>query len=297
MKDNPSIKSLEDRLKQAESSLKEYKAIQDARERYQARGLQVTIRELSKANSSLEKAEKRLQEQNQRLEELDQLKDQFLAIASHDLRAPLGNIKGLAFLLKDRLSSAEMQDELELISNIEQAADYTMDLVKNLFDHTLIQTGAFTISKKLSNLNEVMKRVVNMNLARANRKAISFDLECDTDLGDSYFDELRIEQVLQNLVSNAIKFSYRNSKVNLVSRREEELATISIIDEGQGIPDNEISVVFDPYTTTSTKPTGSERSTGLGLSIAKQIMQAHGGDISVSSELNVGSHFKVMLPI
>lgn len=289
--------SLEERLKKAEKKLRDFQAIHDARERYSTRGLQVSIRELSKANHALGEAEKRLQQQNQELEELNKIKDQFLAFASHDLRSPLANIKGLAYLLKENLREKGISEEEELIFKIEQTADYTLNLARDLLDHALIQVGIFSITKKLGSLNAVIKNAVNMQTLAASRKGISIQLNCDEQLEDFYFDQLKIEQVLQNLISNGIKFSNRSSNIAIDCQlHQDDIVLLTVEDQGLGIPKEELKDIFNPYQRKSTRPTGSEKSTGLGLSIVKNIVDAHNGEISVFSEPNTGSHFKVVLP-
>ncbi len=293
-------KQLEDRLILAETRLKEYQAIQDARQRYSSRGLQVTIRELSEANAALANAEKKLQDQNQRLEKMDRLKDQFLAIVSHDLRSPLSNIKGLANLLENELEKQGSPLEKEIVEKIGVTAEYTLELARNLLDLTLIRSGTFNIVPQTANLNDILQKVIDREAISARRKNIDLQARFDSSIEAFSFDPLKMEQVFHNLISNAIKFSHEHTSVKVISQKEvheKENVCVSVIDQGLGIPESDLPFIFNPYNKVSVKPTGKESSTGLGLSIVCQIVKAHCGNIAVESKVNEGSHFKVLLPI
>jgi len=131
----------------------------------------------------------------------------------------------------------------------------------------------------------------------ANEKDISINLGLRDEIPLIDFDRNKIEQVLNNLISNAIKYSYPNTEINIEVEREGDFLLTKVIDQGQGIPEDEQPNIFKAFQKASTKPTAGEKSTGLGLAIAKKIVEGHKGEIWVKSEVGKGSTFYFKLPM
>ena len=292
------IKTLEDRLKAAEQELIKQSNLSDSKNRYIKRGWQVTIRELSKTNAKLEKAEKKLIEQNQQLQELNLIKDQFIGIASHDLRNPLHVLNGYLKILRYALSDREMPDEeaIAMIESMEQTIGYMSGLVNNFLDHNMISSGSFPLSKSKADLYKLQNEVISSNRPLAAKKGVELVCKFQAELDEFYFDCERIKQVLENLISNSIKFSESGTCTTVESTLSDQHVLICIADEGIGIHQEELANIFEPFQKGSLSATNNEKGSGLGLSIVKKIVEAHEGTIEVTSVLGEGSTFQIQLP-
>jgi signal transduction histidine kinase len=137
---------------------------------------------------------------------------------------------------------------------------------------------------------------LRLNTAVAERKEMTFHASL-SDIPEVLFDSNRISQAIDNLISNAVKYSPSGSSIFLTLEEETQAAKFSVRDEGPGISIEEQSILFGEFQRVSTQPTGGEKSTGLGLSITKKIVEAHGGTITVQSQVALGSTFTILLPI
>jgi signal transduction histidine kinase len=160
----------------------------------------------------------------------------------------------------------------------------------------MIESGAIELRTKPIDLTELVKRHTAVNRPVAARKNIRLELDVEPGLPAIEADPHKIEQVLENLISNAIKFSPRQTAVKVTLRREGGGLKIAVTDQGPGIPEDERGKLFQPFSRTSVRPTGGEQSSGLGLAIARKIVEAHRGRIWLESEVGKGSTFFVTLP-
>lgn len=233
----------------------------------------------------------------QELIELNQLKDKFLGIAAHDLRNPIGAVKGyLAILMEGHLGKVE-EPQVRVMQKMNQACEAMLDLINDLLDVSAIQSGRLEIRPEPVDLAEYLKELHQSWVLFGKPKSIEIGLELEAGLPRVTMDPKRIDQVISNLVSNAIKFSYPGSVVTVRARKHREGVEISVADQGQGIPEDEIGKVFAEFGRTSVRPTGGEKSTGLGLAIVKRLVEAHGGRVWVESTVGRGSEFTFALPL
>jgi len=228
---------------------------------------------------------------------LNEKKNQFLGMAAHDLRNPLSGIKMVTDMLmmsaKDRLQP----DELELLTMAESLINTATRLVSDLLDIAKIEAGKLELDIMPTNISGVIRESLEMNHFLAESKQIALIFEADETFPDMMIDPGKIQQVLTNLISNAVKYSYPGTTVNVrLSKADENKVMISVTDEGQGIPEDEITKMFQPFSRTSVQSTGGEESTGLGLVICKKIVEAHGGVIRVETKVGMGSTFYVSIP-
>jgi signal transduction histidine kinase len=172
-----------------------------------------------------------------------------------------------------------------------------LNLINDLLDVSAIESGKLELHKEPTDLNQLLRSLHESNRLLAKTKSIDLKMETEPDLPMVTMDPNRIGQVVNNLVSNAIKFSYPNSEILLRVRRTEKEITVEVTDHGQGIPREEISKIFADFAKTSVRATGGEKSTGLGLAIVKRLVQAHGGRVWVESEVGKGSTFSFSLRI
>jgi hypothetical protein len=229
--------------------------------------------------------------------QFNNLKNKFLGIAAHDLRSPIANIKGYADLFTDGLIGRLDATQKESIRTIARLCDKMLALINDLLDVSAIESGHLAMEKREVDLGTYLAGVHRDNALMARSKSIELTLEVPEALPEVLMDPNRIDQVINNLITNAIKFSAPRSRIVLRAVLSEGAVAISVTDQGQGIPRKEMSKMFQYFGRTSVLPTAGEKSTGLGLAIAKRMVEAHGGKIGVESEPGKGSTFTFTLPL
>jgi len=240
-----------------------------------------------------------LEERNRELEELNRLKNQLLGVAAHDLRSPLAAVRmGAEVLLRGSLGSLTPQQR-GLLGELEEMADYMLNLVNDTLDLSRIEAGALNLRLGRVEMERLAERTVAMNRPVALQKGVELELEVEPDLHTIRADSSKVRQVLDNLISNAIKFTEPGTRVTVRVAAAHPGVVISVHDEGPGIPQDRMATLFEPFQ--RGRPdgpvlTGRERSTGLGLAIVRKIVQGHGGDIRVESRPGGGATFQVVLP-
>ncbi len=257
------------------------------------------LEELQEANTFLEqRIEERTTElsgANIRLQQLNSQKDSFLGTAAHDLRGPIGNIQSCIYLLK-RLNTLP-EASIELIDIVDDTSAKMLSLVNDLLDTNAIESGKLILEPKDVHLVNFIDRVQRLNHQLGHNKGIDLQVTLEREIGQAIFDPKRMEQVLDNLLGNAFKFSHSGSTVTLNVFKDANWLCFEVRDQGQGIKAEDLGKLFGTFQKTSTRPTGDETSSGLGLSICKRIIELHGGTIQVDSVWGEGTCFTVRLPI
>jgi signal transduction histidine kinase len=252
---------------------------------------------LIEINSELSNLSRELYKKNSDLIKLNQEKNKFLGIVAHDLRNPIGAIQGyseiLLYLQKDDLS----YDTTSILRIINETSESTLMLLEELLDITKIESGNITLNKSKSDFKDLAQKTIIINNIIAQKKNISIKLISDVENIEFEFDRLKMEQVLNNLISNAIKFSYPGNDIFIKLSVSKNEIFVEVNDNGQGVPETEIGLLFKPLEKISVRSTAGEKSTGLGLSIAKSIVESHGGTIGVNTIQGKGSTFFFNLPI
>ncbi|PLX10428.1 MAG: hypothetical protein C0598_10420 [Marinilabiliales bacterium] len=248
------------------------------------------LNELSQVNNQLANVQRELSKKNVELNKLNQLKNHFLGMAAHDLRNPLGHIYNYAELVEnDSDNLTDMQ--LQFIGVIKSQSLFMLNLVEELLDVSSIESGEVVLDLQGVNIVEFIRTNIHMNKHLANKKSIKINFNPSGREIFIKIDQKKIDQVLNNLLTNAIKYSEQNTEINVEVKDIDSLVQICIRDQGLGIPDDEINNIFKPFNTTSNVSTGGEQSTGLGLFISKRIIESHKGKIWVKSEVGKGSEF------
>jgi signal transduction histidine kinase/CheY-like chemotaxis protein len=260
--------------------------------------------ELRKSIIALETAKRDLLEKNDYLDKLHEEKNRLLGMVSHDIRQPLANIMVSCELMMDNPKEKLPQQAHDLALTIHSSANFMHVLVDDLLQVVKFDFGKLSVDLDVQywDILKLVKESVVCNSLLAQRKNINLDFILDNDQNNipitCYVDEHKITQVMNNLISNALKFSYPGSTVQVVVTKRDDSVTIEVKDQGQGIPQSEIHKLFNAFERIrGVIPTGGETSTCLGLVIVKNIVQAHKGTIKVNSECGVGSVFTVSLPL
>ena len=254
--------------------------------------------ELERVNRELVVAQRELEQKNIELGKLNEQKNHFLGMAAHDLRNPLGAIYNSSELMLEGLLGDFIDEQLEIIQNIKDSSDFMLQMVNEFLDISQIESGKLTLNLQDTNIIELIRKNLDFNTLFAQKKQIrlNFNSKMYSSIPEMKIDAPKIQQVLNNLISNAIKFSYPGGKVDIGLKLDNNHILISVKDQGQGIPLNEQDKLFNPFQQTSVKSTAGEKSTGLGLTIAKKIILEHKGNIWVKSEVGKGSIFYIQLP-
>ncbi|MCF8304547.1 MAG: HAMP domain-containing histidine kinase [Bacteroidales bacterium] len=252
---------------------------------------------LVRLNNELNNTSRQLQKTNSELKRLNELKNKFLGIAAHDLRNPIGLVISYADFLLEEAYDKLTDDERLMLERIQSSAEFMINLINDLLDVSRIESGKLELNLQAVDLVDLIKNNVELNQVLAEKKSITISFEHLEKIPPVKVDARKIEQVLNNLISNAVKFSHPGSSVKLDIFRDSKHVNVSVTDYGQGIPKEERPKLFKTFSRTSVQATGGERSTGLGLVIARNIIMGHGGDIWVESEVGKGSTFYFSIPL
>ena len=282
--------------------------------------LRVQQEELMQSNKELEEKTKLVEEKNHAFNEknnllvaattdlkrkADQLalsskyKSEFLANMSHELRTPLNSILLLSRLLQDNLDENLSDDQIEYAAVINKAGNSLLELINDILDLSKIESGKMDLNTETLILNKFTGDIQSLFSPIAKDKEIEFVVSISANCPESiYTDKMRLDQVVKNLLSNAFKFSPKG-KVNLTIslNQEEKTISFSVVDTGIGIPKEKHGFVFEAFQQADGTTKRKYGGTGLGLSISKEIAHLLGGEITLESEVGVGSNFTITIPI
>ena len=246
----------------------------------------------ARAQANMESALADLATSNEKLVHLNHEKNEFLGIAAHDLKNPLTIISFSADLLPSNTDPAQVK---KIAAAIGAASSRMRDLITNLLDANAIEQGRFTSKIQCCDINALVAQCVENNEPSATRKRITL---CTgfSDHVQAKADHAATMQILENLISNALKFSPPATKLHIHTLPEKDYVAISVRDEGPGISPADQEKLFKKFSRLTAQPTGGESSTGLGLSIVKRLAESMGGNIQCHSELGAGAKFILRLP-
>lgn len=235
--------------------------------------------------------------QKLQLIKVNEEKNKYLGIVSHDLRSPLSTVQMYCDFILDTMGQNLNTTFLEYIESIRNISSNSLALVEDILDVAKIESGTLTLQRKHLNYYNFIECIIRLNKPIAERKNIQVVFE--SAFKDLYIsiDGKKMEQVINNLISNAVKYSLPDTTIFVKLSKQDKAVLTEVIDEGLGIPDDEMNKLFKPFQTTSVKTTGGEKSTGLGLAIVRRIVEAHNGTIDVKSEVGKGSDFYFTLPL
>lgn len=234
------------------------------------------------------------------LRRLSELKDEFLRMASHDLKNPLTVILGSLKMIQRVVppGSAMTEEAFELVMRMSKRASEMQRMIEDFLDFQAMQDGRLSLVKTMVRLNDIAQETIEGNLDYANAKSISLRLEMDDALPPMEADGARVKQVAQNLVGNAIKFGPKGSSVVVKTSGNGGFQLFEVSDRGPGLTEADMKKLFQKYARLSNKPTGGEKSSGLGLAICKQFVDLHGGEIGATNNTDAaGATFWFKLPV
>jgi signal transduction histidine kinase len=238
----------------------------------------------------------RVEVQNQRLRELDRLKDEFVASVSHELRTPLTSIRGYLELVRDGEAGPLTDEQQEFLRVVDRNADRLLRVVSDLLFVAQVDAGKLTVELEPLDLAELARETADIARPAAEAKGVELRLETGP-VPPLDGDRARLGQLLDNLVSNAVKFTPRGGRVVVRTAGLDDGALLAVEDTGIGVAPADRDRLFERFYRTRAATEQAIQGTGLGLSIARAIVDAHGGTIGVESESGRGSTFRVVLPL
>ena len=233
---------------------------------------------------------KLLEEQNEKLIEKDKIRSEFLANISHELRTPLNSIIGFSTALKDEMPGPMNEKQKSYANKILSSAIHLTGLINDILDMTKIESKAMKLNIQKHCPTDIIKEVINIIEPLAKEKNIKIETDFKYEETISV-DFIKFRQIMYNLIGNAIKFSHQNSKIKISTSNFKNTATIKVRDFGIGIAKKDLKRIFDKFVQLDNIYTKKYSSTGLGLTITKELVKLHNADISVRSEINKGSEF------
>ncbi len=235
-------------------------------------------------------------QKSEKLLQIDRLKDQFLANTSHELRTPLNGIIGIAESLYDGLHADDPEQRKANLGMIITSGKRLSNLVNDILDFSKMRNDELKLNLKPVDIRSLVEVVLQINQSMANAKHLKLVNEISGDLPAVLADEDRLQQILFNLIDNAIKFSQRG-QVIVTAAENSGILEISVQDEGPGIPAERQDLIFEEFKQLDGDADRQYSGTGLGLSITKNLVELHGGNITVQSTVGEGSRFSFTLPV
>lgn len=230
-----------------------------------------------------------------REKEIDRMKTELVSMVAHELRSPLTSVSGFSELLLDKSTTRNQAREYATI--ILNESNRLSDLINKFLDISKIESGKSQAKKSPISLLDTVETVLSTNIHLAERKGISVTVKMPDDLALVYADPAMMDQVMLNLVSNALKYSPENSAIEIVATQNDRNVQLSVIDSGYGISKESLPHIFEKfYRVTDHEKVREVTGSGLGLALVKQILEIHGGTITVKSKLGEGSAFTFTLP-
>ena len=239
------------------------------------------------------------EQQKQLVEQLSKAnaaKNKFLGMAAHDLRNPLASIRGLAEFLRDGVVGPLTPEQLDLVTTIHGASQSMLEMVNELLDVATIEAGELKLRVERQNLVPLIEKSVSLSNNEAAKKQTKIVFAAAGQSLPLDIDPAKMRQVIDNLISNAVKYSPPGAIITVELHAQPDRGGFSVKDQGPGIPESERDQLFKDFSQLSTKPTGGEKSTGLGLAICQKIVAAHHGSITAENLPDRGCEFRVILP-
>ncbi|QEG41685.1 hybrid sensor histidine kinase/response regulator [Roseimaritima ulvae] len=252
--------------------------------------------ELTRITNELVTTQRQLYKQSCELRRLNEEKNIAIGIVAHDLRNPLALMKMQSELLLDQCAGELSTDHQQLLQSISEQGRMMLTIVNDLLDASAIEAGSFHLARETVDVIPLVEHFVQSQALLAAPKSISLRFLPPQGVLLALLDPAKFQQVLTNLIGNAVKFSPAETAVDISLADHGEQFEIRVRDSGPGIPDSQLKSLCEPFQTVGGRSQGGEKNTGLGLTIVRRIIEKHGGSLNVSSEPGVGSVFSVSMP-
>ena len=243
-----------------------------------------------------------LQESNDQLLEMDRIKSEFLANMSHELRTPLNSIIGFSRVILKGIDGPLTEMQEQDLTTIYSSGQHLLNLINDILDQAKIASGKMEIKPEYFDIKAVVEAVRSIGIGLVKDKPVDIKIELESGLPEVYGDEFRTRQVLLNLLSNAGKFTNEGAITLSVYRQTnpdtgQNMVRVDVADSGIGIAEKDLPLLFEAFRQVDSSLTRTAGGTGLGLPISKSLIEMQGGEMMVSSQVNVGSIFSITIPV
>jgi len=238
-----------------------------------------------------------IQEKTQQLEIANRHKSEFLANMSHELRTPLNAVIGFSEVLLERMFGEVNEKQEEYLQDILSSGKHLLSLINDILDLSKIEAGRMELEAQPFDLPAAFDNALTLIRERASRNSIGLGVHVDPRIGEVVADERKVKQVLLNLLSNAVKFTPEGGTITMSAVLNEGMVEISVADTGIGIAPEDQAAVFEEFRQVGTDYARKREGTGLGLALARSLVELHGGTLTLQSELGKGSTFTFTIPV
>ncbi|MFH1137068.1 MAG: HAMP domain-containing sensor histidine kinase [Pseudomonadota bacterium] len=253
--------------------------------------------QLFRLTSQMSNLNRELQKKNSELNRLNDLKNQFIGMAAHDMRNPLGQIMICCEFLMENEKQVLGEEDAQLLDIIRTTSRFMLGLIDDLLDLSAIEAGKLNLNLEPVDFPALLKRNVDLNSLLAAKRNIRIKLHGYQSAPEMMIDAAKMEQVLNNLFSNAIKYSPAGGEILAAFFVTDQDLIVSVADQGPGIPAEDIPKIFQPFSRATVAPVAEEKSTGLGLAISQRIILGHRGRLWVENRPAGGTIFFFSLPM
>jgi len=243
----------------------------------------------------LEEKNKAISQKSKELEEVNAAKDKFFSIIAHDLKSPFTGLLGYSEILSEEFDSMEDEEKVKTVGYLKDLIERVYTLIENLLDWSRIQTDRIEITPVVINLSTEVPEILMLLKANAEQKQITI-INQILDPTGVFADRYSFRSIMQNLVSNAVKFTNPQGTIIISAKEKIDFVEICINDNGIGIEPELLDKIFNIETRHSTKGTADEMGTGLGLLLSKELAEKNGGSITIQSTVGVGTTLSIYLP-
>jgi signal transduction histidine kinase len=238
-----------------------------------------------------------LEADNEKLSDLNRMKDVFLGTASHELKTPLTSVIAYAELIDDHEGKLSRDQAREFVGRLRGEAQRLLGLIEDILDLSRLESGKFALKPRRLDIAEVVRGAVETTRTMAQKYGVAVQADTQADLPLLSIDEVKIRQVLVNLIVNAIKFSPRETPVVLRARLDGTYVRVEVTDRGPGITPDTATHIFELFGQSVPEDADSRGGLGIGLHLVKRITELHGGHVGLNSRPGEGSTFWVRLPL
>lgn len=228
---------------------------------------------------------------------IDIIRSSFIANLSHELKTPLNSVLGFSQMLNDQMAGELNEQQKKYLGYVVSSGRHLEELINDILDLAKIEAGKAKLYIEEFSLREAVLEVVDKLNEDANRKQVKIDLIIDPSFDNVNADKLKFKQIISNLLSNAIKFTPNNGNVKILTENKEDNIHVTVTDTGIGIRDEDLGRIFSVFEQLDVSTTKSYQGTGLGLALVKNLVNMHGGNVQVESQLGKGSKFSFTLPV